>query len=194
MDVALAIAANHLGRGVIDPLTSMLCAVPLLLAVWTALAGAALWRSRDRKALGAALFTAFVLHFLVNEALLKHALGALIPLRVRPYLAHPESIVPIGYPFTDSSFPSSHAASTAAVATVLCAAYPRLAPIGVACVVAMDFARVHNGMHYPSDVLVGTALGVGYGLAGVVVGRWLTAARPRSPAASPTPDRTGTTA
>jgi membrane-associated phospholipid phosphatase len=29
----------------------------------------------------------------------------------------------------------------------------------------MAAARVHNGMHYPSDVLTGTLLGVGYGLA-----------------------------
>jgi membrane-associated phospholipid phosphatase len=31
----------------------------------------------------------------------------------------------------------------------------------------MAFSRVHNGMHYPSDVLAGSLLGVGYGLLAV---------------------------
>jgi undecaprenyl-diphosphatase len=28
----------------------------------------------------------------------------------------------------------------------------------------MAFARIHNGMHYPTDVLAGTALGIVYGI------------------------------
>ncbi|HCB51180.1 TPA: hypothetical protein DEP21_01160 [Patescibacteria group bacterium] len=28
----------------------------------------------------------------------------------------------------------------------------------------MAFSRMHNGMHYPSDVIVGSVLGILYGL------------------------------
>lgn len=31
----------------------------------------------------------------------------------------------------------------------------------------MAFARIHNGMHYPSDVVAGAVLGILYGLAGI---------------------------
>jgi len=30
-------------------------------------------------------------------------------------------------------------------------------------VLLMTFARMHNGMHYPSDILVGSILGIIYG-------------------------------
>jgi membrane-associated phospholipid phosphatase len=34
---------------------------------------------------------------------------------------------------------------------------------GIALILLMALSRVHNGMHYPTDVLVGTLMGVIYG-------------------------------
>nr|WP_314174350.1 phosphatase PAP2 family protein [Streptomyces sp. DSM 40971] len=60
-----------------------------------------------------------------------------------------------------TSFPSGHAASAAAFVTGVALESPRwgaaLAPIAA----AVAFSRVYTGVHYPSDVLVGAALGVG---------------------------------
>lgn len=60
-----------------------------------------------------------------------------------------------------TSFPSGHAASAAAFVTGVALESPRwgaaVAPLGA----AVAFSRVFTGVHYPSDVVVGAALGVG---------------------------------
>jgi membrane-associated phospholipid phosphatase len=35
----------------------------------------------------------------------------------------------------------------------------------------MAFSRMHNGMHYPSDVLMGSLLGIGYWLLSVWIAK-----------------------
>ena len=164
MDLSLAHFINQLGHGLIDPLTELICEVPLLVGLWIALLLLALRLDRNRGRLVAGtVLLAVAVHFLISEALLKHLVLAELPMRVRPYLAHPDLIEPVGYRFTDSSFPSSHAASTAAIVTVFGHAYRRFALVGAGFAVLMCFSRVHNGMHYPTDVLTGSLLGVGYG-------------------------------
>ena len=164
MDLTIAHVINLFGRGVIDPFTDLVCAVPLLVGLWVALLLLAvrLDPQNGRRVAGTVLLGVAV-HFLVSEAILKHLVLAELPMRVRPYLAHPELIEPVGYRFTDSSFPSSHAASTAAIVTILGQGYRRFAAAGALFALVMCFSRVHNGMHYPTDVLAGSLLGVGYG-------------------------------
>ena len=166
LDYTLARILNEFGRGWLDGPADMLCAVPLLVGLWGAVVAAALrFDRRTGRLVAGAVLCALALHFLLSELLLKHVALAIWPIRVRPYLAHPDTIRPVGQLFTDSSFPSSHAASTAAGATVLAAGYSRAWPVAVTLVILMAAARVHNGMHYPTDVLAGSLLGVGYGLA-----------------------------
>ena len=180
MDLAIAHFLNQLGRGVIDPFTDLVCAVPLLVALWVALVLLALRLDRDNgRRVAATVLLAVALHFLISEAILKHLVLAELPMRVRPYLAHPDEIVPVGHRFTDSSFPSSHAASTAAIVTVLGHAYRRFAAAGALFALVMCFSRVHNGMHYPTDVLTGTLLGVAYGALAIRGAAAFVAARAR---------------
>lgn len=165
MDFALARIVNRLGLGVIDGFTDLVCQVPLLAGLWVLLTVLALRLDRQNgRRVAVTVVVALVLHFVISEALLKHLLLTALPMRVRPYLAHPGEIVPIGYRFEDASFPSSHAASTAAIVTVFGNAYRQFAMGAVGVVLLMAFCRVHNGMHYPTDVLTGSVLGVGYGV------------------------------
>jgi undecaprenyl-diphosphatase len=165
MDFELDRFINQLGRGAVEPLTELVCRISFLVALWMLLALAALRldKKAGRRVFGCVLL-AMAIHFVVSEALLKHALLTFLPMRTRPYLAHPDEIVAVGQRFEDSSFPSSHAASTAAVLTVLAWHYRRAWPLALAFALLMCFSRVHNGMHYPSDVLAGSTLGFGYGL------------------------------
>lgn len=69
-------------------------------------------------------------------------------------------IAPLVKTPSSSSFPSGHSATAAAGAISLSAAYPALAPIFAAVGLTTMFSRVYLGVHYPSDVLAGAAIGV----------------------------------
>ncbi|HEY2577059.1 MAG TPA: phosphatase PAP2 family protein [Streptosporangiaceae bacterium] len=67
----------------------------------------------------------------------------------------------LGHPLRTSSFPSGHAASAAAFAVGAAVEKPCLAaPVG-ALALAVAGSRVVTGVHYPSDVLGGLAVGAG---------------------------------
>ena len=67
--------------------------------------------------------------------------------------------LPLGHVPHDPSFPSGHAAMAFASATVLSYFRPRLAAAFFLLAVAIGFARVYVGVHYPLDVLGGAVLG-----------------------------------
>ncbi len=70
----------------------------------------------------------------------------------------------IGPPSTTHSFPSGHAATSFAGATVLAHFAPRLRVPLFVLAALIAFSRVYNGMHYPTDILVGAAGGVAIAL------------------------------
>ncbi|TDV39776.1 bifunctional phosphatase PAP2/diacylglycerol kinase family protein [Actinophytocola oryzae] len=62
---------------------------------------------------------------------------------------------------TSSSFPSGHSASAAAFASAVAMEYPRAAAVVVPLAAAVGYSRVHTGVHWPTDVVAGGAIGVG---------------------------------
>ncbi|MFT2014286.1 bifunctional phosphatase PAP2/diacylglycerol kinase family protein [Streptomyces sp. 796.1] len=85
-----------------------------------------------------------------------------------------------------TSFPSGHSASAAAFAVGVALESPRWGAVVAPIAASVAFSRIYTGAHYPSDVLVGSAIGAGAALAvrGLVPTRSQlpSAARPRTDA------------
>jgi diacylglycerol kinase family enzyme/membrane-associated phospholipid phosphatase len=72
-----------------------------------------------------------------------------------------------------SSFPSGHAASAFAFATAVSREVPGAAPALFPLAASVAYSRVYLGVHYPSDVVAGGALGTAVGSAARPVARRL---------------------
>jgi membrane-associated phospholipid phosphatase len=115
---------------------------------WLAIAAVgALLSPRRRKAWLAAGFGAFAAH--AAAVVIKRVVR-----RERPN--HPSIVVNVGTP-SRLSFPSAHATSTTA-ASILMAKATGL-PLPAVLVPPMALSRLVLGVHYPSDVITGVAVG-----------------------------------
>ena len=86
-----------------------------------------------------------------------HAASILIKLAVRRKRPHHRDIeVKVGTP-SSLSFPSAHATSTTAAAVLLCRA--TRSPLPLVLVPLMAVSRLVLGVHYPTDVIAGIAVG-----------------------------------
>jgi len=173
LDARLLLFVNHeTANGFFDvlmpalSLSGYLLVIPFLLATL-------LWAAKRKRETGrtylpaaiAALLIASSAVFLaeVTESLLKEAIARPRPCRViegiRLIIACPRSF----------SMPSGHAISSFAFVLPLyyltrdyVAAHWRLYPLLLAGAIA--FSRIYLGVHYPTDVLAGTILGIGIGM------------------------------
>jgi undecaprenyl-diphosphatase len=103
-----------------------------------------------RRKLVIALLVGLALDFAISGGL------KLLLMRPRPY-----EVLPVGSIAEDfSSFPSSHASRSFVIAGILSRNYRkiRLFLYAGACLIA--FSRVYLGVHYLSDVLFGSAVGI----------------------------------
>ena len=77
----------------------------------------------------------------------------------RPNVRYPEPEPLVTTP-TDLSFPSGHAATSFAGATLIARSVPRLAVPLYVLAAAIAFSRIYVGVHYPLDIVGGALLGV----------------------------------
>ncbi|HVL85685.1 MAG TPA: phosphatase PAP2 family protein [Pseudonocardia sp.] len=85
-------------------------------------------------------------------------LKPLLPRR-RPAAAELPAYQKLANPPRSSSFPSGHAASAGAFATAVALESPRLGTTVAPLAATVAYSRMHVGVHWTSDVLVGAAVG-----------------------------------
>ena len=97
--------------------------------------------------------------------------------RSRPYLAH-RTVETVSAPPTTSSFPSGHAATSAAGAFALSRLWPSAAVPLWSTALIVGVSRVYLGFHYPLDVIAGLIVGLicAYFVTGGMVYRTVTSA------------------
>lgn len=79
-------------------------------------------------------------------------------LRPRPYQVH-QHIAAGAQPLDQFSFPSGHTLHAVAFTLVACSYFPPLAAVLVPFTLLVAASRLVLGLHYPSDVVAGAALG-----------------------------------
>jgi membrane-associated phospholipid phosphatase len=125
-------------------------------AIWAAigLTAAAFDPPRRRRWLAAAALapTAIGVNFAVK----------MVTRRQRPKL---DGLPPLGGAPSSLSLPSAHATASFAAATAMSRIAPRRRSFLYAGAALMGLTRPYLGMHYPSDVVVGAALGTALGKA-----------------------------
>ncbi len=171
IDYAITYWINHLGAGTfVDSFSILISSLTFLVVFWAAIAVFILVKDRKKGRIAViALLIALALHFIITTGVMKGFVGNEVYFRERPYIAHPGEIIPIGELGTDASFPSGHVAAALAMLTVLIYYYRKYWPGALIFALLMGFSRVHNGMHYPSDVIAGAIFGIAYGAIAIYV-------------------------
>ncbi|MCM1579689.1 MAG: phosphatase PAP2 family protein [Ruminococcus sp.] len=143
-------------------------------AVWIAIALVLmLIPSKELRRTGFMMAAMLIMVLLINDVFLKHLIA-----RPRPFVMRPETELfippPSGY-----SFPSGHSCSSFGSAAVIGGRTKkksvRIAVWTAAAIIALS--RLYFYVHYPTDVIVGSLLGILYGVICVKAGEKITAGR-----------------
>ena len=128
-------------------------------AIWIVVGLLLLYWKKYRRA-GIAVFVALFFSLLVGNGILKH-----LVMRIRPCFDYHWISLLVNRPaVNDFSFPSGHTFGSFAAATAMSRAIGNKKAIAAFLLgTIIGFSRIYFFLHYPSDVLAGAALGVGFG-------------------------------
>jgi membrane-associated phospholipid phosphatase len=79
--------------------------------------------------------------------------------RPRPFVADPSGVHLFAHHAADAGFPSDHATAAFAIAVAILLRHRGWGAVTLVAAAVLAIARVGMGIHYPSDVLAGAALG-----------------------------------
>lgn len=154
-DTWLLYAINHgLSVQFLDPVFIAITTSRYWIPVWIVLLLWLVWKGGvEGRWCAATLVVSVALLDPMSHHLLKETIA-----RLRPYEVLPDIHRLVGS--GGGSFPSNHAMSTAAAATILGAYYRRWRWVFYSVSFVIGFSRLYCGVHWPSDVVCGWALGI----------------------------------
>ncbi len=153
----LLLIQEHLRCGLLTPVMVFFSTLGNAGIAWIVLSLVLAVLPKTRKC-GVLMLASLLVCYLFNNILLKNLVA-----RPRPY-TRIEALTMLMRCPSDWSFPSGHACSSFAAAGAFFRVNRekgkvlRVLPLGIAAVIA--FSRLYVGVHYPTDVLVGTLIGV----------------------------------
>ncbi len=155
LDSGVLLWIQQVLRGALDPLMMFYTKLGNGGMLWIVLCLLLLCFPKTRRA-GFWGLIAMLLGLLCTNVVLKHLVG-----RPRPYTAV-EGLVPLLLSGDPNSFPSGHTCAAFAAAGVWARALPRrwMGVTGLVLAALMGFSRLYVGVHYPTDVLAGLAVGL----------------------------------
>jgi membrane-associated phospholipid phosphatase len=156
LDRRLMLRALAARSPMLDPLLVRLTRAANYSRLWLAFAAllALLGGARGRRAARRGVWS------VVLAALAANGPAKLIVRRRRPVGGSLTTLIRVP---RSTSFPSGHSASAFAFATGACSEMPALGPLLLPLASAVAYSRVHTGVHYPSDVAAGSAIGIASG-------------------------------
>lgn len=156
-DQIIMFVQEHMRIAVLNPLAVFISHLGDAGIFWIIFSVVLILIPKTRK-YGALALTSLLFCFLINNVLLKNLVA-----RPRPYTRLPDLIMLMECP-SDYSFPSGHSCASFAVASSLMWTMDRhwnklrIPAIVLAALIALS--RIYVGVHYPTDVLGGTLIGI----------------------------------
>jgi len=125
--------------------------------LWLIIAALLLIFKKTRKA-GISVLIAYLAVYLLGQIVLKQLIS-----RPRPCQIDQTFAMLVARP-SSSSFPSTHSAWAFGAATAIFMQHRKLGAAAYAVAALIAFSRMYMFLHFPTDVLFGTALGIALGV------------------------------
>ncbi len=168
LDRSLFLLINHIPHiWIVNVIALFLSGVGQAGVIWLVIALWLFWKEeRHNHWFFLPVVLATVFSWVVSELVIKSAVG-----RMRPTLDIGAIIVGDGA--ANSSFPSSHATMSFALAYVLASIEPRFRMFFFLIATGIALSRIYLGVHFPSDVIVGALLGLFIGHVSIALSKRL---------------------